>query len=183
MSSDVFIISSARDPDPAVAIRHAVELAGISASRIWDAVFSLGSAFASLHLDSITQAAGLTCPSVAVSSALRALSFSAASILSDDAALTVVVSMEADGCTAILLASPESVGLLNLLPPARLAARSLSAPESALRLAGLTSADVQLCKEGDSLILLHDLLGELESRSERWGLLSSSDQSVLIERI
>jgi hypothetical protein len=186
MSSDVFIISSACDPDPAAAIQHAVDLAGVSPSRIQDALFGLDLSSSSLDLDSMGQAvhaAGLTCPLVAVSSPLRALSFSAASILSDDAALSLVVGAEGDGCAAILLASPETVGLLNLLPPARLAARSLSGPDATLRLASLTSADVPLCKEGDSLILLHGLLAELESQSIRWALLSSSDLSILIERI
>jgi hypothetical protein len=185
MSSDVFIIFSACDPDPAVAIQHAVELAGVSPSRIQDAVFGLDVSSASLDLDSMSRAvhaADLTCPVVAVSSPLRALSFSAASILSDDAALIVVVGAEADGCAAILLASPETVGLLNLLPPAHVAARSLSGPDAALRLASLTSAEVPLCKQGDSLILLHGLLADLESGSARWALLSSSDLSILIER-
>jgi hypothetical protein len=185
MSSDVFIISSTCDPDPAVAIQHAVELAGVSPSRIQDAMFGLDLSSASLDLDSMSQAihaAGLTCALVAVSSPLRALSFAAASILSDDAALSVVVGAEGDGCAAILLASPEIVGLLNLLPSAHVAARSLSGAEAALRLASLTSADVPLCKEGDSLILLHGLLAEFESGSTRWALLSSSDLSILIER-
>ena len=181
MSSDVFIISSARDPGPAAAIRQAIDLAGLSPARIQDVVFGLHGA--SADLGSITNAAGLTCPFVGVSSDLRALSFSAASVLSDDANLAVVIGLAPDDCAAILVASPETVGLLNLLPRARLAARALAGPDAALRLAGLASSDVQLCKDGDSLILLHELLDDLESQSARWGLISSPDISLLLERL
>jgi hypothetical protein len=183
MSSDVFIISSTCEPDPAIAIQQVVELAGVKPSRIQDAVYGPELASTPAQLEPISRAAGLNCPSVAVSSSLRALSFSASSILSDDATMTVVVGSEGDGCVAMLLASPEAVGVLNLIPRGRLAAHSVTGPESALRLAGLSIADIQLVKEGDSLLLVHEVLGELEALSARWALLSSPDVSVLIERV
>lgn len=183
MSSDVFVLSSARDPSASTAIRRAAELAGVSLSRIQDAVFGLKPASSFPDLESISRSAGLTCPSVGVSSSLRALAFSADSILSDDAGLTVVIGLTVDECVAVLLASPETVGRLNLLPPARLAARSLNGAEPALRLAGINSSDVQICKDGDSFILLHALFDELESQTARWGLISSANLTLLIERI
>ncbi len=183
MSSDVFILSSACDPTASSAIRQAVELAAISPSRVQDVLFGLDGV-SSPDLDSIARAAGLTCPSVGVSSSLRALFFAAASLLSDDVELALVIGLHPDACAAFLLASPESVGRLNLLPRARLAARSLAGPESALRLAGLTSADVDVSKTGDhAALLLHDLLAELDAQSARWGLLTVAESALLIERI
>lgn len=183
MSSDVFIISSARDPNPVTAIRQAVELAGVAPARIQDAVFCLEPAATFPDFDSITRSVGLTCPSAAISPGLRALSFCAASILSDEAELAVATGLGPYGCAAIVLASPEAVGRLNLLPRARLAARSLRGAEPALRMAGNTSSDVQIWRDGDSLVLVHDLLAELESQAAQWGLISSADMALLIERI
>ena len=183
MSSDVFIIASASDPAPSSAIRQVVERAGVSPSRLQDAVFGLDSYYYS-DLDSIARAAGLTCPSVGVSSSLRALFFAAASILSDDVELAVVTGLLPDTCTAFLLASPEMVGRLNLLPRARFAARSLTGSEPALRLAGLTPADIDITRSGDrAALLLAELLDELEARSARWGLLSVAEAALLIERL
>ncbi len=184
MSSDVFIISSARHLSAPVAIRQAVELAGLSPSRIQDAVFGFDGSSAFPDLDSITRGADLTCPSVGVSSSLRALFFAADSILSDDVELAVVTGLDADSSTSFLLASPEMVGRLNLLPRARLAARSLAGPEPALRLAGLASTDVDVSKTGDhGALLVIELLNELEAQSARWGLLSASTVVLLLERI
>ncbi len=185
MSSDVFIISSARGPDPAAAIREATEIAGLSPRYVQDAVFGLDApATARPDPDATLLAVGLTCPWARVFTSLRAIFFSAASILSDDAELLVVIGLDAETCTAFLLASPEAVGRLNLLPCARLAARSLTEPEAAYRLAGLTSADVQVSRKGDRAApLLHDLLNELESSGSRWGMVFAGEAVLLIERI
>ncbi len=76
------------------------------------------------------------------------------------------------------------VGRLNLLPRARVAARSLAGPDPALRIAGLASADVEISKAGKyGASLAHELLDELEARSARWGLISAADSVLLIERI
>ena len=77
MSSDAFIISTSRDANPTTAIRQAVELGGVSLSRVQDAIFGLDGA-AAPDTGAITRAAGLDCPSVAVSSSMRALFFAAA---------------------------------------------------------------------------------------------------------
>jgi acetyl-CoA acetyltransferase len=184
MSSDVFIISSARNPAAPVAIRQAVELAGLSPSRIQDVVFGFDQSSSIPDLDSISRASGLACPSVGVSSSLRALFFAADSILSDDVELAVVTGLDADSSTAFLLASPEMVGRLNLLPRARIAAHSLAGPEPALRLAGLASADVEISKSGErGAALASELLDELETQSARWGLISVSTVVLLLERI
>jgi hypothetical protein len=183
MSSDVFIIAAARAPGAPAAIRRALELAGVAPARVQDAIFGLGASPVVDDLEAIARSAGLACPTVGVSSPLRALSFGAASILGDDAALAVVVGLDAPDCAAVLLSAPEPVGLLNLLPRARLAARSLAGTEAVLRLAGITAADLGLTRDGDSLSCLPDLLDELESQSAPWALLRSPELALLIERL
>ena len=184
MSSDVFIIATALDTSASAAIRRAVELAGLTVDRVQDAVFGFDGSTTFPDLAAITRAADLTCPSVGVSSSLRALFFAADSILCDDAELVIVIGLHADSSTAFLLASPEMVGRLNLLPRARVAARSLAGPDPALRIAGLASADVEISKAGKyGASLAHELLDELEARSARWGLISAADSVLLIERI
>ncbi len=183
MSSEVFILSSVRDASAAFAIRQAVELAGVSRARVQDAVFGLEAGSEFPDLEAITRSAGLMCPWAGLLSGLRALSFAAASMLSDDASLTAVVGLGGADTAAVILASPEAVGLLNLLPRARVAARSLGGPELALRLAGLESSEAQVCKEGDSLVLLHTLLEELESQEMRWGLITAGSLALAIERV
>jgi hypothetical protein len=184
MSSDVFIISTARHLSAPVVVRQAVELAGLPLSRIQDAIFGFDSASALPDLDSIIRSAGLACPSVGVSSSLRALFFAADSILCDDVELAVVTGLHTDSSTAFVLASPEMVGRLNLLPRARLAARSLAGPEPALRLAGLASTDVEISRTGErGAALASELLDDLEAKSARWGLLSVDTAVLLLERI
>src|SRR5512135_2358676 len=94
MSSEVFILSSARDPSAQNAIREAIELAGISAARVQDAVFGLGDRSTVPDLAALARAAGLSCPVVGVSSSLRAITLEAASILSDDSDLAIVCGLE-----------------------------------------------------------------------------------------
>jgi hypothetical protein len=185
MSSDVFIISCARGPNPAAAIRQAAEIAGVSPRHVQDVVFGLDDpASARPDIDGILLAAGLTCPWARVFTSLRAIFFAAASIQSDDAELLVVIGLDGESSTAFLLASPEAVGRLNLLPCARLAARSLAGSEAALRLAGLTAADVQASKHGERAApLLYDLLNELESSASRWGIVAVGNAALLIERV
>jgi hypothetical protein len=184
MASDVFVISSACDSSALTTIRHAVELAGVNPARVRDAVFGFDGFLSLPDLDSITRDAGLACPSVAVSSSLRALFFSAASILSDDVDLAVAIGLYPEACAALVLASPESVGLLNLLPRARLAARSLTGAEPAHLLTGLTSDDVQIRKDGErGALLVSELLEELESQSARWGTVTVAALTLLVERI
>lgn len=184
MSSEVFILSSARDPSAQNAIREAIELAGISAARVQDAAFGLGDRSAVPDLAAVARAAGLSCPVVSVSSSLRALTLEAASILSDDADLAIVCGLEDAASTAFVLAAPEPVGRLNLLPRARLAARSFAGLEPALRLAGLAPSDLEICKEGQQApALLHELLDELEKKPARWGMLDVGGVVLLVERL
>ncbi len=77
MSSDVFIIATALDTSASAAIRRAVELAGLTVDRVQDAVFGFDGSTTFPDLAAITRAADLTCPSVGVSSSLRALFFAA----------------------------------------------------------------------------------------------------------
>ena len=184
MSSDVFVISSAHDPDAPGAIREAVELAGVSLSQVQDAVFGLDGLSTLPGLDALLHAAGLSCRAAGVFSSLRAIFFEAAFVLSDDVDLVVVSGLEPHECTAFVLASPEAVGRLNLLPRLRLAARSLTGPDPALRAAGLASGDVEICKEGEhAASLLGELMEELEAGPARWGMLSVAEAVMLVERI
>jgi hypothetical protein len=76
------------------------------------------------------------------------------------------------------------VGRLNLLPRARIAARSLAGKGAALRQAELAPEDVELSKEGPhAVLLLNELLEELEAASARWGLVSEDAMAVLVERL
>ncbi len=185
MSSDVFIISAARKPQGPAALQQAVDLAGVHAAQIQDVVFGLDSAVARPALDAILHAAGLACPTASVSPGLRALAFAAASILSDDVQLSLAVGLGHDSAVALVLASAEAVGRLNLLPRARIAMRSLAGQEAALRQASLPAEELEITKEADrgALLVVNDLLDELDSTSSRWGLVSEGETAVLIERL
>ncbi len=165
-------------------MREAVKLAGVSASRGQDVVFGLYGLSAMPDLEAIARAAGLSCPVAAALPSLRALFFAAASMLSDDAELSLVVGLQPNGATAFVLASPEAVGRLNLLPRARVAARSLGGAEAGLRVAGLAAADVEICQDGEPAAAgLYELLEELEAKPARWGMLSSGQTVILVERL
>ena len=128
--------------------------------------------------------AGLTCPSVVVSSGLRAVFFAAQSILSGDMDLVVVIGLGEEASTALMLASPDAVGRYNLLPRARLATRSLAGTDSALRSAGLVSDDIAIFKTGENgPLAVKELLEELEQRQVQWGMVSTGDLALLVERI
>jgi hypothetical protein len=184
MSSDVFIISAARDANASTAIRQAVEAASVSASQIQDALFGLDGSSAMPDTAAVLQAAGLQCPAVCVSSSLRGVFFAAASILSEDVELSLVIGLGSGASVAFVLASPEAVGRLNLLPRARLAARSLNRAEAAWRAAEVTPADINIQKSGPHAAeLLFELLEELDANAARWGMLSSSGALMLVERL
>jgi hypothetical protein len=180
MDQDVFVISAAHADNPAEAIHKAVLNAGIASGRLEDAVFGSDDAPPVQDRQAILQAAGLTTGAVSVSSSLRAVFFAAEAILSEDADLILVVGVNGAEATALVLASPDSVGRWNLSPRARLAARSLAGPEAALAAAG----DVPLRKDGPhGAALLHELIDELEEKSARWGLVSVGSLALAVERI
>lgn len=184
MSSDVFIISSVRDDGAPGAIRQALELAGVGPARIQDVLFGLDGSASLPDLAAVIRAAGLECPFASVMSSLRSIGFAAASILGDDAELLVVAGLQPDACTALVLASPEAVGRLNLMPRARLAARSLAGSEPALRAVELTAVDIEICMEGEhAAALLHELLDELDARPARWGMVKVGPATIIVERI
>jgi len=183
MSSDVFIVSTARNPEPAAALQQALELASLHPAQIRDAVFGLDDPLSRPDLDSVLRSVGLTCPAARVSPSVRAIFFAAASILSDDAELSLAVALAEEATSAFALASPEAVGRLNLFPRARIGARSLAGQEAALRQAGLAATDVQVCKEGERGASLHELLNELEASAARWGLITAGDIALLIEQL
>ncbi len=184
MSSDVFIVATARNPHRAAALQQAVEAAGLLPAQVQDVVFGLDSTMPRSALETITQAAGLPCPAASVMPGLWGIFFAAASILSDDVELSVAAGLSHDAAVAFVLASPEAVGRLNLMPRARIAARSPAGREAALRQAGLAAEEIDLFKEGEhGSLLLHDLLAELETAARRWGLVTEGAATLIVERV
>jgi hypothetical protein len=184
MDRDVFVLAVINEASPAEAMRHALEITGINAARVDDAVFGYDGSLPPLNTEQITHEAGLTCQSVNVSSSLRAIFFAAQSILSGDLELVIVIGVGEGTSTTLLLASPDSVGRYNLLPRARLAARSLSGTDAALRAAGLAIDEVSITKSGDQgALLVKELLEELEQQQKQWGLVSTGRSALLMERI
>jgi hypothetical protein len=183
MSSDVFVIASASDVDAAKALRQAVDLADVEARRVQDAFLGFDAA-PRININGMIAAAGLVCPSCTVVPSLRSAFCAAAEILSEGAGLVVAAGIYRERSAAFLLAAPEAVGRLNLAPRARLAARSLMSLDEALRLAELTSSDVEVAMNGEQpMLLLHSLLDELESRPARWGAVISGELALLVEHL
>jgi hypothetical protein len=181
--SDVFIISAVQRANPSEAIKEAIANAGINAVRVQDAIFGLDESLA-INVDKFLEASGLTCSAATVSSSLRAIFFAAQSILSGDVDVVIVLGIETNTSTAFLLASPDAVGRWNLLPRARLAARSLTGSDQALRAAEIEANDVTIIKDGKhGASLIQEALDELEQKSARWGLITQQELALLIERI
>jgi hypothetical protein len=181
--SDVFIISAASNTDSAEAIRQAIQNAGADSLRVQDVIFGLDESLA-INADKILSASNLTCSAVTVSLSLRATFFAAQSILSFDVDVLIVVGIETNVSTVLLLASPDAVGRWNLMPRARLAARSLTGVESALRAAEIELKDVTIIKDGKNCtLLIKETLDELEGQSARWGMVTMNELALLIERI
>jgi hypothetical protein len=105
--------------------------------------------------------------------------------LSDDLQLSLAAGLAHEAAAAFVLASPEAVGRLNLLPRARIAARSLAGQEAALHQAGLSTEDVAVVKQAErgALLLLNDVLDELDAGSARWGLVNQGAAALLVERL
>jgi hypothetical protein len=181
MPSEVFIISAARGTDASQAICQAVEAAGVRPSRVQDVVFQHGLEATVADPAQTTRAAGLSCPSVSVSGSLRAILFAAQSILSGDVEVSVVAAAEREAGSALVLAGPEAVGRWNLMPRARLAARSLAGPEAALRTAGIAAGEVSVSKHGDRLSLIARVLDELEGGAAKWAMVTEGDLALLLE--
>jgi hypothetical protein len=164
-------------------MRQAIQNAGVDSIRVQDVIFGLDES-RSIDMEKTLSASGLTCSMATVSASLRAAFFAAQSILSGDVNIVIIVGMEDDVSTAILLASPDAVGRWNLMPRARLAARSLIGIDSALRTAELTSSDVTIFRGGkQGALLIKELLEELEQKSARWGMVTVNELALLIERI
>ena len=181
--SDVFIISAVSNTDSAQAIQQAINNAGINSIRVQDVIFGLDEP-RSIDTEKIMSASNLTCSATAVSSSLRATFFAAQSILSFDLDVVIVISVETNTSTALLLASPDAIGRWNLMPRARLAARSLNRIESALRAAEIELKDVSITKDGkNGAVLIKETLDELEQKSARWGMVTMNELALLIERI
>jgi hypothetical protein len=181
--SDVFIISIVQRANPSEAITEAIANAGINSARVQDVIFGWDEPL-EINSDKILSASNLTCSTAIVSSSLRAAFFATQSILSLDVDVVIVVGIETNVSTAILLASPDVVGRWNLMPRARLAVRSLNGTESALRAAEIELKDVTITKNGkNGAVLIKETLDELEEQSARWGMVTENELALLIERI
>ena len=181
--TDVFIISIVQRANHSEAIKEAIANAGINSARAQDVIFGLDEP-RSIDIKKILSASGLTCSAATVSLSLRATFFAAQSILSLDADVVIVVGIETNASTALLLASPDAVGRWNLMPRARFAARSLTGVDSVLRAAELELKDVTIIKDGKyGVALIKELLDELEQKSARWGMVTINELALLIERI
>ena len=184
MDRDVFILSATTAAEPAGAISQALENIDLNPARVQDAVFGLDGSTSPPNVEHFVRKAGLACPTVAVSSGLRAVFFAAQSILSGDLDIAVVIGLGENASTALILASPEAVGRHNLLPRARLAARSLAGTDSALQTAGLVSGDIVIFKPGENGALsVKELLEALEQLQAQWGMVSAGEAALLVERI
>ena len=181
--SDAFIISVVQRANPSEAIKEAIANAGMNSARVQDIIFGFDEP-RSIDTKKIISASGLTCSAATVSSSLRATFFAAQSILSFDVDVVIVIGIESDSSTALLLASPDAVGRWNLMPRARLAARSLTGVDSVLRAAELESKDVTIIKDGkNGTLLIKETLDELEQQSARWGMVTMNKLTLLMERI
>ena len=170
--SDVFIISAVNNTELAKAIRQAVQSAGADSIRVQDVIYGLDEP-RSIDIEKIVSDSSLTCSTATASSSLRATFFAAQSILSLDVDVVIVLGIESNASTALLLASPDAVGRWNLMPRARLAARSLTGIDLALRTAELESKDVTITKNGKyGALLIRETLDELEQQSARWGMVT-----------
>jgi len=183
MSSEAFIISIARAAQMPAAIRQALETAGLKPSLLQDIVVGGVEGAAPHDLIGMVREVGLNCPSVSVSSALRAIHFAAEAILSGDVEVSVVAAAEGTDSVAMLVAGSEAIGRWNLMPRARLAARSVSGAETAVRRAGIAVEDVKAGREGDSLAIVSEVLGELARLQAQWGLVSAGSLALLLENL
>ncbi len=184
MSSDVFIIAADSTTDPAEAIRIAVEHAGVSAPKIQDSVFGMDKPSTNTNVVEIMRKAGLACGTVIVSPSLRAIFFAGQSVLSGDIDLVVVPGLNTPTTAALVMASAEAVGRLNLFPRARLAARSLAGLDLALRAAEIEGSDIAIFKKGgDSIALVKELIEELELQQAKWGAVTEGESVLIVERV
>jgi hypothetical protein len=183
-SSDVFILSALQAADPAAALRQAIAESGVSPAKVQDLLFGWDGP-AAAGAEELARLAGLDCPAVTISSSMRALFFAAQSVLCEDAGLVLVGGAQDGECAALLLAGPAAVGIYNLLPLARLDARSLAGAEDALRKAELASEEVEIRLEGScGALLAVELVHTLIQQNARWGILTVADKaSLLIERV
>ncbi len=182
-SSDVFILSAARAADPIKALQQAVKEAGVKPAKVQDLLFGWDDP-ESVDVQKLVRLTGLKCPALALPSSLRALFFAAQSILCEDAELVLVGGAENDETAALLLAGPAAVGVYNLLPLARIDARSLSGAEHALKKAELASEDVEIRLEGTcGALLAVKLVNTLSEQKVRWGMIIENETAMLIERV
>jgi acetyl-CoA acetyltransferase len=180
MSSEAFVISAVTGVDAGETIRRALEDAAVKLPRVQDVLFDARGA---AHFERLARDAGLKCPTVSVPSGLRAIFFAGQAILSGDVELNIVVGLEKASCAVLVLAGSEAVGRWNLMPRARLAARSMTGEEAALRSAGIVADEVTVSMQGDRVELVAEAVEELETRKALWALIYANPLALLIQRV
>jgi hypothetical protein len=183
-SSDVFILSAAHAGEPGEALRLALKESGVKPAKVQDLIFGWDGPV-TVSTEELVRQAGIDPPAVTVSSSLRALFFAAQSILCEEAELVLVGGSEEGGTAALLLGSPAAVGVYNLLPLARIDARSLTGAEAAIEKAELTPEDgIELTLKGScGALLAVELVGALGETQAHWGMLMVDEAAMLIERL
>lgn len=182
-SSDVFILSTAHSSQPAEALEQALHASGADPARVQDLLVGADDSLLP-DVPALAHQAKLVCPTVVVSSSLRALIFAAQSILCEDVDLALVVGIQNGQATALLLGSPSVIGIYNLMPLARLDAHSFAGSDAVLRQVQLAAEDVQIRLDGNyGALLVTELVIALEQKRAGWGMVTSGQTCLLIERI
>jgi hypothetical protein len=95
-----------------------------------------------------------------------------------------VVGLHSRQAIAVWLTSAASVGRWNLVPRARLAARSVRGAPPAWNALELPAQELASTREGqDAIWLTGEVLEELEKGMARWGQVSTGSLVLLIERL
>lgn len=182
-SNDVFIVSASCAVDPAQALRQAMKASGVNPARVQDFIFGADMPVL-INPEELARETMMNCPVAMVSSSIRALFFATQSILCQDADLVLVGGGQGGQSAGLLLASPASVGVYNLMPLARVDARSLISAEHAFKKAGCPIEEVTVRLSGTCgvLVLVH-LIEQLQEQKASWGLAQVGKAALLLERI
>jgi hypothetical protein len=182
-SNDVFIVSASCAVDPAQALRQAMKASGVNPARVQDFIFGAETPVL-ISPDELARETMMNCPVVMVSSSMRAVFFAAQSILCQDTDLVLVGGGQGGQSAGLLLASPASVGIYNLMPLARVDARSLTSAEHALKKAACPVEEVTVRLNGTcGVLLLAQLIEQLQEQKAGWGLAQVGKAALLLERI
>jgi hypothetical protein len=184
VSSDVFIVSFSVAAEPAEALRQALKQSGVNPARVQDFLFGWDGLEPRVNPQELARQAGLVCPTLALPSSLRALFFATQSILCEDIELALVAGSENEQTAALLLVGPAAVGIYNLMPLARIDARSLNSVDDTLKKAERSITEIGIRLEGTcGALLLAQLLAEPQGDQSAWGMLVVGQAAMLVEKV